>query len=451
MRRKKIWLLIAALPAVLVAAAVFWANRHPEIAPVAPPGEGAFDTALLRNGEALAGIGACAVCHTADRGASFAGGLALPTPFGVVYSTNITPDADSGIGSWPEAAFRRAMREGVDRRGRHLYPAFPYDHFTRVTDEDIHAIYAYLMAQEPVAFAAPENELRFPFNIRMLLAGWKLLFLETGEFEADPNRDEEWNRGAYLAEGVGHCGACHTPRNVFGAVSRELAFGGGEAEDWHVPALNADSPAPVPWSQLQLVNYLFDGWDAEHGIAAGPMAPVVNHLYDQSEDDVFAMAAYIESWQRPKLSDAERESVLPVRGRSTGQGTRIPPDQFRTTRPFSADWRSLATCARIATSRVRAVARAPRFDGNGKRAGSAQRHSDRLRRDPSASRCDPAVHAWFRSIDLGRRSRGHAEIPSLALQRPAAMGGILTHTSRPSGGLVGNGRPHGSRCVEGGG
>ena len=329
MRRKKIWLLIAALPAVLVAAAVFWANRHPEIAPVAPPGEGAFDTALLRNGEALAGIGACAVCHTADRGASFAGGLALPTPFGVVYSTNITPDADSGIGSWPEAAFRRAMREGVDRRGRHLYPAFPYDHFTRVTDEDIHAIYAYLMAQEPVAFAAPENELRFPFNIRMLLAGWKLLFLETGEFEADPNRDEEWNRGAYLAEGVGHCGACHTPRNVFGAVSRELAFGGGEAEDWHVPALNADSPAPVPWSQLQLVNYLFDGWDAEHGIAAGPMAPVVNHLYDQSEDDVFAMAAYIESWQRPKLSDAERESVL-ARARSLDWG-REPgyrPDQI---------------------------------------------------------------------------------------------------------------------------
>lgn len=329
MRRQKIWLLIAALPAVLVAAAVFWANRHPEIVPVAPPDEGAFDTALLQNGEALAGIGACAVCHTADRGAAFAGGLALPTPFGVVYSTNITPDADSGIGSWSEAAFRRAMREGVDRRGRHLYPAFPYDHFTRVTDEDIHAIYAYLMAQDPVAFEAPENELRFPFNFRMLLAGWKLLFLETGEFEADPNRDEEWNRGAYLAEGVGHCGACHTPRNAFGAVSRQSAFGGGEAEDWHVPALNADSPAPVPWSQLQLVNYLFDGWDEEHGIAAGPMAPVVNHLYDQSEDDVFAMAAYIASWQRPQLSEAERESVL-ARARSLGWGREpgYQPDQI---------------------------------------------------------------------------------------------------------------------------
>ncbi len=319
MKRLRIWHLVIAIPVVLVAGAVAWANRHPEVAPIAPPGAMGFDTALLREGEALAGIGACAVCHTRAGGEPYAGGLALPTPFGVVYSTNITPDADSGIGNWSEEAFRRAMRQGIDRNGRHLYPAFPYDHFTRVTDEDIRAIYAYLMTRESVSFEAPENELVFPFNIRMLLAGWKLLFLDTGTFQPEASRDEEWNRGAYLAEGLGHCGACHSPRNVFGAVRREVAYAGGEAEDWHAPALNAESPTPVPWTQLQLVNYLFDGWDEEHGIAAGPMAPVVNHLYDQSEDDVFAIAAYFESWQRPPLSESARDTVL-ERARSLDWG-----------------------------------------------------------------------------------------------------------------------------------
>ena len=309
-RGRRTGLAIGVVAALVVLAALAWAGRHPELAPVEPPGEGAFDTALARKGEALAGIGACVVCHTSDGGAPFAGGRALPTPFGVVYSTNITPHVGTGIGAWSEAAFRRAMREGVDRRGRHLYPAFPYDHFTRVTDEDLHAIYAFLMTREPVAFEAPDNELPFPLDIRMLLAGWKLLFLETGSFEADESRDEEWNRGAYLAEGLGHCGACHTPRNVLGALDQGAAYGGGDVEGWHAPALDARSPAPIPWSRDQLVDYLFDGWEQVHGIAAGPMAPVVNHLYDQSEDDVFAIAAYFASRQRPQPSDAEREALL---------------------------------------------------------------------------------------------------------------------------------------------
>ncbi|MDE0114371.1 MAG: cytochrome c [Albidovulum sp.] len=300
----------AALPVAALAVAVAWAYRHPEIAPVELPGVASFDSDLLYLGEALAGIGACEVCHTSRGGAPYAGGLALPTPFGVVYSTNITPDAETGIGGWSEAAFRRAMRQGVDRKGRHLYPAFPYDHFTKATDEDIRAIYAYLITREPVDNTAPENELRFPFNIRALLAGWKLLFLETGEYQPDPGQNEEWNRGAYLAEGLGHCGACHSPRNIFGAVLRDSAYDGGEAEHWLAPALNEKSPAPIPWSQIQLVNYLFDGWDSDHGIAGGPMAPIVNHLYDQSEDDIFAIAAYFESRQRRPPNEAERQLVI---------------------------------------------------------------------------------------------------------------------------------------------
>ena len=310
MRRRWTVSLLLALPAVLALAAALWASRHPEIAPVETPGAGSFDTELLRTGEALAGIGACEVCHTAPGGAPFAGGLPLPTPFGVIYSTNITPDRETGIGRWSEAAFQRAMREGVNRRGQHLYPAFPYDHFTKVGGEDIRAIYAYLMTLRPISKAASENELPFPFNIRMLLAGWKLLFLERGEYEADESRSEEWNRGAYLAEGLGHCGACHTPRNILGAVKKASAYAGGEAEEWHAPALNAESRIPIPWGHIELVNYLFDGWDEEHGIAAGPMAPVVNHLYDQSEDDVFALAAYFESLQRPRLSDEEKDAIL---------------------------------------------------------------------------------------------------------------------------------------------
>ncbi len=310
MIRPRVVLIVAALPVAFAVAAGLWANRHPEFAPIDPPGATAFDRELLRDGKALAGIGACEVCHTAPGGIPFAGGLALPTPFGVIHSTNITPDTATGIGDWSESAFRRAMREGVDRRGRHLYPAFPYDHFTKASDEDIHAIYAYLMALDPVVQKAPENELRFPFNIRMLLAGWKLLFLEAGEYEPDNSRDEEWNRGAYLAEGLGHCGACHSPRNIFGAVMQASAYGGGEAEDWHAPALNDESRAPIPWGQLELVNYLFDGWDEDHGIAAGPMGPVVNHLYDQSEDDVFAVAAYFETLQRSQLSDEGKDAVL---------------------------------------------------------------------------------------------------------------------------------------------
>ncbi len=307
---RQVLLLVCAVPLTAAIIAAFWAMRHGEIAPVEPPDPGSIDSGQVRLGKDLAGIGACEVCHTAPGGAPYAGGLALPTPFGVIFSTNITPDPELGIGRWSAEAFRRAMRQGIDRDGRHLYPAFPYDSFTRATDEDLDAIYAYLMTVDPVHAVVPDNDLEFPFNVRLLLAGWNLLFLRQGELAYDERQDEEWNRGAYLVEGLGHCGACHSPRNLLGAVKLNAAFAGGEAEEWYVPPLNADAVAPIPWDQLQLVNYLFDGWDEDHGIAAGPMTPVVNHLYDQSENDVFAMATYLESWQRPALSDDDKMSVV---------------------------------------------------------------------------------------------------------------------------------------------
>ena len=181
-------------------------------------------------GARLAAIGNCNVCHTAPGGAPFAGGLALPTPFGTIQSTNITPDPATGIGRWSETAFVRAMREGVDREGRHLYPAFPYDHFTRVTDQDNRALYAYLMTRRPIQASPPPNDLRFPFDQRILLAGWKMLYLRQGPLAIETDRSPEWNRGRYLVEGLGHCGACHTPRDGLGAEQRGGLCGhrGGE-------------------------------------------------------------------------------------------------------------------------------------------------------------------------------------------------------------------------------
>ena len=153
------------------------------------------------------------------------------------------------------------------------------------------------MTREAVAAEATANDLAFPFNLRPLVAGWKFLFLTEGEFQPDPERDEEWNRGAYLVEGLGHCGACHSPRNRLGAAAKTGpdAYAGGSAEGWYVPPLDGSTPAPLPWTQIALVNYLIDGWDEDHGIAEGPMRPVVDDLYEQSEDDVFAIAAYVMS------------------------------------------------------------------------------------------------------------------------------------------------------------
>ncbi len=297
---------LLALGAALVMLPVF----PPDMAPVAQPKPAAFDRRLASRGETLAALGGCASCHTREDGAPYAGGRAMATPFGTIYASNITPDAAKGIGAWSLEAFARAMREGVSRNGTHLYPAFPYDHFARVADEDVEAIYAFIMKSvEPVSEAAPVTNLGFPFNIRQGLALWKALYLPK-PLQADAARDAEWNRGAYLVEGLGHCGACHTPRNLLGAVKTGAdAYSGALVNGWYAPALNKASPAPIPWTTKSLVNYLMDGWDANHGVAGGSMTPVVNALRDQKEDDVFAMAAYILSQQGGSRAQQQQETL----------------------------------------------------------------------------------------------------------------------------------------------
>src|SRR5450756_874720 len=251
----------SAVVALLVAGAVaaFAIAWRPAITAIEPPSPQSFDPSLVKRGRDLAATGNCADCHTLRGGRDFAGGLPVSTPFGTIYSSNITPDPETGIGSWPETAFRRAMRSGVNRDGQHLYPTFPYDHFTNVTDADDQALYAFLMTRLPVRAAARANQLPFPLDQRPVIAGWKLLFLRRGTWQPDPSQSAEWNRGAYLVEGLAHCGACHTPRNALGAERAGAAFAGGEVDHWSAYAINAQSPAPVPWTAEALYGYLRDG------------------------------------------------------------------------------------------------------------------------------------------------------------------------------------------------
>jgi mono/diheme cytochrome c family protein len=296
---------IIVLAAAVAAFALIW---RPAIAAIDPPAPLSLDADLVKRGRALAAIGNCSDCHTMRGAKAFAGGLPVPTPFGTIYSSNITPDAETGIGRWPEAAFRRAMRTGVDREGRHLYPTFPYDHFTNVSDDDDRALYAFLMTRQPVHAPARENQLAFPFDQRFTIAGWKLLFLRRGTYQPDNTKSAEWNRGAYLVDGLAHCGACHTPRNALGAEQASAPFAGGDVDNWHAYAINAQSPAPVPWDADALFMYLRDGWHPDHGVARGPMAEVVSNLSSVPESDLRAIATYMAGQFGAPTPDRKRRA-----------------------------------------------------------------------------------------------------------------------------------------------
>lgn len=333
---------------VAVAAGIFiLAAWQPALAPINPSQKVAFAPASVQRGAELAAVGDCDVCHTAPGGRAFAGGLPIPTPFGTIYSTNITPDPKSGIGNWSEAAFQRAMRTGVRRDGQYLYPAFPYRHFTLITDDDDRALYAFLMTRPAVRTNTPPDALPFPFNVRLIMFGWNFLFLHQGPYRGDTAQSAIWNRGAYLADGLGHCGACHTPRNFLGAEKRGQRFGGGEAEGWTAYALNDSAPAALPWTADDLAAFLRSGFDPSHGAARGPMLQVVENLHVVSADDVRAIAAYIASQRgnagstsqesekasdaqsrrgqsiAPQTADSQTDVVSAVQQNSNGEGARI--------------------------------------------------------------------------------------------------------------------------------
>jgi nicotinate dehydrogenase subunit B len=280
--------------AIGIAAAVLpWRS----IAPIARPDASVYSAETIARGKQLAALGDCAVCHTLANGGTLnAGGRAIETPFGTIYSTNITPDVETGIGAWSYPAFERAMREGIHRDGRQLYPAFPYTHFAKATDADLQALYAFLMAQAPVRADNRKTELAFPFNWRPLMAGWNALFHRDQAFEADATQSAIWNRGAYLVEGLGHCGACHSPRNALGAEKDGAYLAGGFAEGWEAPPLTSLSHAPISWNEDELFAYLRSGESRFHGVAAGPMGPVVKELTALPDEDIRAMAVYLGSF-----------------------------------------------------------------------------------------------------------------------------------------------------------
>lgn len=303
---------LAGIAAVCTAAVGIAAGVLPwrSMAPIARPDVSTYSAATIARGQQLAALGNCAGCHTDINGIANAGGRALETPFGIIYSTNITPDVETGIGTWSYPAFERSMREGIHRDGRHLYPAFPYNHFAKTTDADLQAIYAYLMAQEPAHAVNRETTLAFPFNFRPLLAGWNALFHEPALFKADSAKSDVWNRGAYLVESLGHCGACHTPRNALGAERTAKTYlAGGVAEGWEAPPLTSLSRAPIPWNENELFAYLRTGISRFHGVAAGPMAPIVRELAAVPDSDIRAMAVYLASFNETKITPADQETL----------------------------------------------------------------------------------------------------------------------------------------------
>ena len=263
-----------------------------------PPTPTHFEStqALVERGRYLALAGNCAGCHTVRGGAPYAGGLGIGTPFGTIYSSNLTPDATRGIGSWSVDHFWRAMHNGRSKRGRLLYPAFPYPSFTKLTREDSDALYAYLRSVPAASQANTRHALRFPYNTQLALAVWRALSFTPGVFEKDPAKPAEWNRGAYLVEGAGHCIACHGARNSLGATQDQRGLSGGliPGENWYAPALNAADEAGVAnWTLDEVVALLHSGTSAR-GSVMGPMADVVwgstQHL---SQEDVKAIAVYL--------------------------------------------------------------------------------------------------------------------------------------------------------------
>ena len=272
------------------------------IAPVTSPVASTYSEATIERGRQLAAIGNCEGCHTVAGGVPYAGGRAIHSPFGDIYTTNLTPDRETGIGAWSLAAFQRAMREGISRDGRHLYPAFPYTAFRGMTDDDLTALYAWLMRLTPVRQSAPQTALRFPFGFRPAMAAWNALYLTdtTALSHSDASPSAQWTRGAYLVNAVGHCSACHSPRDALSGERMGTAYlSGAMVNGWQAPSLALGSASPVPWTEQAFFDYLRYGYSAEHGAVGASMAQVVRNLEGAPDADLRAVAHYLASLRQP--------------------------------------------------------------------------------------------------------------------------------------------------------
>jgi mono/diheme cytochrome c family protein len=252
---------------------------------------------VVKRGEYLASVADCLVCHTAPGGAPYAGGLAIPLPFGTLYSTNITPDKDTGIGGYSDREFLDAVQRGIRRDGTRLYPAMPYPSYAYMTDADVLAIKAYLFSLATVRAADRADTLTFPFNQRRLMAVWSAFFNENARFRPSTAQSAEWNRGAYIAEALAHCGECHTPRNLAFALDNRKKFGGAVAAGWYAFNISSDKSSGIgAWSDDEMFAYLSSGHALGRGTASGPMGEVVDQSFSQmSQEDIRALVTYVRS------------------------------------------------------------------------------------------------------------------------------------------------------------
>jgi mono/diheme cytochrome c family protein len=283
----------------------------PEIHPV--------DSAMSR-GEYLAHVGDCVACHSKHGGAPFAGGFAMPTPFGTLYSPNITPDNATGIGGWSADEFYQMLHTGRSRDGSLLYPAMPFPAYTKVTRDDSDALFAYLRTLEPVSLANRENELRFPYNNRSLMFGWRTLYFTQGTFTPQPSRSVQFNRGAYLVQGLGHCASCHSTINALGGSGDDSAFAGGliPLQNWYAPSLTSNKESGLGSWSVPDIAALLKGGASMRGAVYGPMAAVThNSLQYLTADDATAMAVYLKSLlelkgqtSAPSVADSPSAKVL---------------------------------------------------------------------------------------------------------------------------------------------
>jgi len=260
------------------------------------PATAADQADQIIRGQYQAVLGDCVGCHTRPGGKSLAGGPPLETPFGALVPPNITPDAETGIGNWSEADFHNMMKTGIGHDGVRLYPAMPYPAYTKMTDPDLSDLWAYLTTVEPVSNKVEANQLPFPLNIRFSMWGWNLLNFSEGGFAPDPSKSAEWNRGAYIVQGAGHCGTCHTPKSFLGADQDSVFLQGASLQGWFAPDITNSARSGLgKWSEDDLVKYLKTGVNA-HSIASGPMAEAVENSTSKMTDaDLKAVAVYLKS------------------------------------------------------------------------------------------------------------------------------------------------------------
>ncbi|MDR6870760.1 mono/diheme cytochrome c family protein [Bosea sp. BE125] len=286
-------------------------------------GDAAF--AQVEKGRYLAALGDCAACHTAPGLPPFAGGVVLQTPFGNLVAPNITPDAETGVGRLSLQDFQSVMSKGIGKGGYHLYGAMPFTAYTKVTAADNAAIWAYLQTLEPARNKVEPNQLPFPFNIRASLIGWNLLNFSQGEFKPDPKQSPDWNRGAYIVEGLGHCGTCHTPKNLIGGDKNGQFLEGATLQGWFAPNITADPHKGIgAWSESEIVQYLKTGAN-RFDIASGPMAEVVEKSSQHwSEADLKAVAVYLKAGRN---GEAKAPAPLPASDKLMAAGQAVFADR----------------------------------------------------------------------------------------------------------------------------